>query len=705
MFPKGWFYFMITIFAEKPDMARRIASAMSTRVAKQQHYIDVEFNGKKYCVTWGYGHLCELYDVKDYTSDYKWNTNNYPFFPSEFKLKLKQGINAQQTKTNREHFAELKNLFNSSEYIINATDADREGELIFAYVYEFMKCKTPWKRLWLNSTENNAIRTALANLKDSSEMLSLQNAGRCRSEADWLIGINATVLSTLSFGSYGNMMNVGRVQTPTLAFLVNRENEIQNFVSTPFWTVKGIFETSKKEKYEGTLKKPERFNTKEEADSFVSKLDKNTSFVSKCEKVPERKKPPLLFDLNALQMQANSDFGFSAQKTLDIAQKLYEMQYITYPRTTSKYLPEDLKQGVYDVLDSFVGEYATWSKKIYSTRHTVSKPYFDNTKVESHYAIIPTTKVPSGLSSDEEKIYDLIAKSIIRIFYPDAIFNKTTIETDVSNQIFVSKGSSLQELGWMEVGYKVKDDTNLPNISNGEKVATNEINIVEGKTEPPKRYTDKSLLNAMETAGKFVDSEELRLIMKDSGLGTPATRAGIIEKLIHSGYVVRDKKALVPTEKGIYLIKNLPCEELKSPEMTGAWEKRINDVENGKDSFASFIKDIEEQTNKICITITENKVEDKERFNTQDNSAVGACPLCGGDVVKKSWGFGCSNYNTTKCSFSISSSICGKKMTDAIVKKLLSTGSTGKISGFKSKAGKSFSATIKLIDGKTEFEF
>lgn len=696
---------MITIFAEKPDMARRIASAMSTRITKQQHHIDVEYNGEKYCVTWGYGHLCELCEVKDYTSDYKWNTTNYPFYPDEFRLKLKAGVNPQQTKTNKEHFAELKKLFNSSDYIINATDADREGELIFAYVYEYMKCKTPWKRLWLNSTENTAIRTALSKLKDSKEMLPLQNAGRCRSEADWLIGINATVLSTLSFGGFGNMMNVGRVQTPTLAFLVNRENEIRNFVSKPFWTVKGVFETISNEKYEGSLKKPERFDSKEEAEHFIKKLDKNTSFVAKCEKVPEHKKPPLLFDLNALQMQANSDFGFSAQKTLDIAQKLYEMQYITYPRTTSKYLPEDLKNEVYSVLDSFEGDYGNWASKIKNRRQTVSKPYFDNSKVESHYAIIPTSKVPSGLTSDEEKLYDIIAKSLIRIFYPDAIFNKTIIETDISHEIFVSKGSSLQDLGWMEVGYKTKEDTILPNVSTNEKVKTLEISMNEGKTEPPKRYTDKTLLSTMETAGKFVDSEELRLMMKDSGLGTPATRAGIIEKLIRSGYVERDKKALIPTEKGIFLIKNLPCEELKSPEMTGAWEKRINDVEKGKDSFESFIADIKKQTDKICISITDNKVSDEEKFTTKENSSVGVCPLCGGDVVKKSWGYGCANYNTTKCSFSISSSICGKRMTDTIVKKLLSTGSTGKISGFKSKAGKSFSATIKLIDGKTEFEF
>ena len=696
---------MITIFAEKPDMARRIASAMSTRITKQQHHIDVEYNGEKYCVTWGYGHLCELCEVKDYTSDYKWNTTNYPFYPDEFKLKLKAGINPQQTKTNKEHFAELKKMFNSSDYIINATDADREGELIFAYVYEYMKCKTPWKRLWLNSTENTAIRTALSKLKDSKEMLPLQNAGRCRSEADWLIGINATVLSTLSFGGFGNMMNVGRVQTPTLAFLVNRENEIRSFVSKPFWTVKGVFETLGNEKYEGSLKKPERFDSKEEAEQFINKLDKSSSFVAKCEKVPEHKKPPLLFDLNALQMQANSDFGFSAQKTLDIAQKLYEMQYITYPRTTSKYLPEDLKNEVYGVLDSFEGDYGKWASKIKDRRRTVTKPYFDNSKVESHYAIIPTSTVPSGLSPDEEKLYDIIAKSLIRIFYPDAVFNKTTIETDVSHEIFVSKGSSLQDLGWMEVGYKTKEDTILPNVSTNEKVKTLEISMTEGKTEPPKRYTDKTLLSTMETAGKFVDSEELRLMMKDSGLGTPATRAGIIEKLIRSGYVERDKKTLIPTEKGIFLIKNLPCEELKSPEMTGAWEKRINDVEKGKDSFESFIADIKKQTDKICISITDNKVSEEEKFTTKDNSSLGTCPLCGGDVVKKSWGYGCANYNTTKCSFSISSSICGKRMTDTIVKKLLSTGSTGKISGFKSKTGKSFSATIKLIDGKTEFEF
>ena len=696
---------MITIFAEKPDMARRIASAMSSRPIKQNHHIEVQYNGNDYCVTWGYGHLCELCEVKDYTENYKWNKDNYPFFPEQFKLKLKAGVSPQQRKSNIEHFSAIRDLFNKSEYIINATDADREGELIFAYVYEFLKCTKPWKRLWLNSTENNAIRTALANLKSSSEMLPLQNAGRCRSQADWLIGINATVLSTLSFGGYQNIMSVGRVQTPTLAFLVKREKEIQNFVSKPFWTIKGEFSTSNSEKYEGVVQNPERFDSLNEANSLIATLDPTSAFIEKCEKKPERKQPPLLFDLNALQMQANSDFGFSAQKTLDIAQKLYEMQYITYPRTTSRYLPVDLKSTVYDVLDSFSDEYKTWADKVKATRTSITKPYFDDSKVESHYAIIPTTKNPSGLSDDESKLYDLIAKSLIRIFYPDAIFNKTTISTNVSNTLFITKGSSLSSKGWMEVGYKIKEDTIVPDVSTNEKVNTIKIFTVEGKTEPPKRYTDKTLLGIMETAGKLVDSEELRLLMKDSGLGTPATRAGIIEKLIKTGYAERNKKSLYPTEKGIFLIDNLPSEELKSPEMTGVWEKRINEIENGCGNINSFIEDIKKQTTKVCsdiINLSENS-ENKPHFEMK--SQIGQCPLCKGDVIKTKWGYGCSNYTSQNCKFAISGTICGKKITESIAKKLLEKGTSGKLSGFKSKAGKSFSMTLNLIDGKVEFDF
>lgn len=696
---------MITIFAEKPDMAKRIASAMSSRPIKQAHYYEVNYNNEEYAVTWGYGHLCELYDVKDYTSDAKWTKDNFPFFPEKFKLKIKSGINQQQTKTNKEHFNEIKSLFNNSKYIINATDADREGELIFAYTYELMQCKTPWKRLWLNSTQNDAIRTALSNLKDSASMIALQNAARCRSQADWLIGINATVLSTLSFGGYKNVMNVGRVQTPTLAILVNRENEITNFKSEPFWTIKGNFSTLSNEKYIGELKKPDKIFDKEEALVLFTKVKNGKARITKCEKKPEHKSPPLLFDLNALQMQANSDFGFSAQKTLDIAQKLYEMQYLTYPRTTSKYLPKDLRQTVFDVLDSMQGEYATWANKTKTTRNSVVKPYFDDSKVESHYAIIPTTKFPTDLTDDEEKIYSLVAKSIIRIFYPDAVFNKTSIITDVSGYEFGTNGSSLMQLGWMEVGEKVKDDTLVPDVKIGDDIINEKMEMVEGKTEPPKRYTDKTLLKIMETAGKLVDSEELRLLMKDSGLGTPATRAGIIEKLIKTGYIERNKKTLIPTEKGIYLIHNLPCEELKSPEMTGVWEKRMNLVEQGKDNLVSFMQDIEKQTEKICKSINEKGTSDDVKPFVMQNTEYGKCPLCGGSVIKTKWGYGCSNYHTTKCSFSISGTICGKKMTEANVKNLLSKGTTGRISGFKSKAGKSFSATIKLIDGKTEFEF
>ena len=702
---------MIAIFAEKPDMARRIASAMSTRPVKKQHHIEVLYQGAEYYITWGHGHLCELYDVKDYTENSKWNTDNYPFFPDQFKLKIKQGINAQQTKLNKEHLSEIKRIFNDADYIINATDADREGELIFAYVYEYMKCKKNWKRLWLNSTENEAIKKALANLKDSKQMLPLQNAGRCRSYADWMVGINATVLSTLNFGGYQNVMSVGRVQTPTLALLVKRENEINSFVSEPFWTIKGHFLTVNGENYEGKLKKPERFTNKQEALLFLQSLNASLiaatepienciSYVEKCEKIPERKHPPLLFDLNALQMYANTEFGFSAQKTLDIAQKLYEMQYITYPRTTSRYLPLDLKPEVMSVLNSMEGQYGTWAKAICNN---VTKPYFDDAKVESHYAIIPTTKVPSDLSDDENKIYDAIAKSIIRIFYPDAIFNKTTIHTNVNNNIFITKGSSLQDAGWMAVGYKIKADTMVPNLTNAEKVRSKQFEISEGKTEPPKRYTDSSLLDIMETAGKLVDSEELRLLMKGSGIGTPATRAGIIEKLIKTGYVERNKKALIPTEKGIYLIQNLPCEELKSPEMTGLWEKRINDVEQGRDSLEAFIRDIKKQTETMCASIISTTMTEDFKTFTQTSTAYGKCPLCKGDVIKTKWGYGCSNYATTKCTFSISGTICGKKITETNVKNLLTKGTTGKINGFKSKTGKNFSAAIKLIDGKTEF--
>jgi DNA topoisomerase-3 len=404
-------------------------------------------------------------------------------------------------------------------------------------------------------------------------------------------------------------------------------------------------------------------------------------------------------------MQVNADFGFSAQKTLDIAQKLYEMQYITYPRTTSRYLPLDLKPEVHNIIKSLDGDYKVWCDKIIQNNWDVTKPYFDDAKVESHFAIIPTVKNPVDISEDERKIYDLVAKSIIRAFYPDAIFNATTIHTDIDDATFVTKGSSLQNIGWMEVGHKVKEDSLVPDLKLGDIVNLTEMKLTEGKTKPPERYTDKTILSAMETAGKEVDSEELRLLMKDSGLGTPATRAGIIEKLIKTGYVERNKKLLIPTEKGMYLIDNLPCEELKSPEMTGVWEKRINDVERGKDTLENFIKDITEQTKKLCSEITKKSEETTVKpFQSQDTN-FGKCPLCDGHVIKTKWGYGCSNYSTTKCGFSISGTICGKKLTETNIRNLLSRGTTGKINGFKSKAGNNFSATIKLIDGKTQFEF
>lgn len=714
----------IVIIAEKPDVGTRLAATIGGcmignvpltpdmltnkryegQIKKQRFvdgYLKCQLHGKECIVSWGFGHIAELKQASDYDARYKrWREEDFPFVPEEFEVKLK--------KEHSKHFTLLKKLLTDpkTEYIINATDADREGELIFDYIYRLSGSKKPVKRLWLSSYTEEAIEQGFRSLRPGSDMVSLQEAGRSRAIADWLIGSNLTVMSTLKYGGYQNMISVGRVQTPTLALLANRENEIIQFKPEDYFEVFAQFEAADG-LYVGKWGKgkTDRFRSRKEAEAIQNKVT-GPGEVTKVEQTKTTEHPPLLYDLTALQMDANGRFGYSAQKTLNIVQKLYENQLVTYPRTNSRFLKEDLKGEIPRIIQGLPDEYDSYKKALLSKSLSFTKRYFDDSKVDGHYAIIPTYKSAAGLAGDEKKIYDLIATSLVRAFFPAAVWGITKIETTVGGEIFYSSGKVLIEKGWRAVGQDSSGPKEeiLPNVQKGEQVENNKVDVVAKKTKAPNRFTEKTLLSAMETAGRFVDDDDYREAMKERGLGTPATRASIIERLIQVKYVERKGKQLIPTEKGLEIIRKFPIEEIKSPGLTGEWEYKLALIERGQYSQEEFIKEIVRFT---VDSVNRLKGQDKQEIGgTQEE--YGKCPRCGGSVTKNKKGWGCSRWKEG-CKFQIwNNVICGKRLTDANIKQILSKGETRKISGFISKAGKKFQAKLKLSpdnSGKLEFDF
>lgn len=709
---------MITILAEKNSVARKIAAALDgiklddgtvvtfnqlskyekavQSIQAKKGFIPIRFMGQECCVTHAVGHLCALWDAADYDEDYKqWKNIELPFIPSFYGLKVVPQTSHQ--------FKIIKNLFDKSNLIINATDSDREGELIFAYIYEKCKCKVPYKRALFSATTEEDYINAFNNLKNSDEMKDVENAGRCRAIADWLIGINCTVATTLS--SHANsVISIGRVQTPTLSMIVDREKAIRNFKVETYYTPFATFTTTSGETYTGENKT--KFNSKLEAAGFLSALSgkaKITSVDRKLEKAPN----PSLYNLSLLQIEANKKFGFTAEETLNITQNLYEKGFVTYPRTDSAFLPDDYKPTADRVLSALamLPEYSAFimgKPKIYQDK------YFDSKKVDSHSAIVPTHVVGEKLSENEQKIYDLICRSLIMTIYSPAEIEKVKVITTDNEVEFVSRGSVVIKKGWMEVAGASKDKF-LPNLIENSFV-TGEYEAQEKNTEPPKRYTDASLITAMEAADKDADDADLKSLteLKRKGIGTPATRAATIELLSKRHYIERVKKSIIPTEKGISLIDALPLEDIKSAKLTASWENRLYDVEKGKEDSKRFVSDIEDLTREWCKTILSEM-----KTNLSSESGVSnptesklKCPLCGSPVKKVPWGYGCSGYKSG-CKFSIGQTLCGKKLTDKQIETLIEKKETREIKGFVSKkTGKEFSAKLMLSDdGKVSFRF
>ncbi|MCD7778103.1 MAG: DNA topoisomerase 3, partial [Clostridiales bacterium] len=582
------------VIAEKPSVGRDIAKVLGAN-GKGDGFL---FNDN-YIVSWAFGHLVELYDPEDYDESLKkWRRDSLPIIPAEIKLKA--------SKDGKKQLNTLKKLMNDKEVdrLICATDAGREGELIFRYIYYFLKCKKPFSRLWISSMTDKAIKDGFDSLKDGSEYDKLYDSAKCRSEADWLVGINATRAFTLK---YNVLLSIGRVQTPTLAIICERQKEINAFVPEDYFEVTADFG-----EYKGLwtdLKaNSSKIKTEEAAAKIISETKGKEGFVKSIKKEEKKQAPPLLYDLTELQRDANSKFGFSAQKTLSIAQELYEnRKMITYPRTDSRYLSDDMIPKIHGVLKllSFTNTYRDMAEKVTSLpKLPFSKRIIDNSKITDHHAIIPTDGKlrPESLSEDEFKVFDLVARRFMAVFYPYYVYNTTTIITEINNNSFVTKGTTVKDPGWTALniaGKKEKKEEILPDLSEGQPETAKKVTKKKKQTKPPAPYTEAALLSAMENAGRFVEDEALKEQLKENGLGTPATRAGIIERLIAVKYIVRKGKSLIPTEKGMKLTEVCP-KELKSPQPRGAWKKGLRAISKANREPTLFWATIKRKGNFIA---------------------------------------------------------------------------------------------------------
>lgn len=707
---------MILVYAEKEDMGIRYAAALGgfnyegrvvstsdlnetivkeikKNLADKQGYLETIYKGKRYIVTWGWGHFGTLKDIKDYdpTLD-KWYKIPLPFIPPKYEVKRIENPNEYFKKRDDRQFALLTKLFNSDkcEYIINATDWEREGELIFAYVYDLTGSKKTYFRLRNTAKTEKEIRKAFDNLVNQRENYPYVLSARARSIADWAVGINMTIAGTLYLSKDRSLLNIGRVMTPTLNLIVEREKELRNFVEEVNYGVEAQF-SKNGETYKGRAE--DLFKTEAEAEKFYKSLS-NQGTVSSVEKKIEKKKPPLLHNTNTLQIEANERYGYTLEQTLNTAQKLYENGYITYPRVDSQYLTEDKKDEMPKILAlltkaSRYSEFAGFNK--------IPDRYFNNEKIDGHDAIITTDTLPTHLTKEQLDIYDLIARRVLMAAAPDMVVEKTAIITDVDGVPFKSNGIRYVDKGWSILTNKTPTDILLPEVNEGDKVQA-AFSTFEQKSRPPQRYTEATIIKAMENCGRKVDDEEAREYLKKSkGIGRPATRAAIVERLISTGYIERKKKALVPTDKGMSAIDAITINEIKSPLLTADWEKALDVIElsspaESVQELKKFIASIHSTTAKWCDEMRANKVE-----TTGKSSIDVTCPMCGSPLVEGKENYYCSNYKNG-CKMSISKNINGKSISKTMVKNLVEKGRTAKLKGFKSKGGKVFDASLVLVD-------
>lgn len=678
---------MIVCIAEKPSVAKDIARILG---ATSAHNGYMEGNG--YQVTWTFGHLCTLKEPNDYTDLWKhWSLSALPMIPPRFGIKLidDDGIKRQ--------FAVIEKLMQSADSIVNCGDAGQEGELIQRWVMQKAGAKCPVKRLWISSMTDEAIREGFNKLKDQSEYQPLYIAGLSRAIGDWLLGMNATRLYTLKYGQNRQVLSIGRVQTPTLALIVNRQKEIDSFEPEPYWVLATVYRDTTFTATKG------KFTTKEEGEAAFSTIADKPFTVTAVQKKNGTEAPPRLFDLTSLQVECNRKFSYSAETTLKIIQGLYERKLTTYPRVDTQYLSDDIYPKCPSILSGISKQYGPLMQPLMGKKLTKSKRVFDTSKVTDHHAIIPTGVPATSLTDLERNVYDLIARRFIAVFYPDCKFSTTTVLGNVEDIEFKVSGKEILSPGWRAVyaqptnqaatptpnATSEDDDHNkgdeertLPTFVKGES-GPHTPTLSEKWTTPPKYYTEATLLRAMETAGKFVEDETLRAALKENGIGRPSSRAGIIETLFKRHYIRRERKNLVATATGIELIDIIHEELLKSCELTGIWEKRLRDIEHKKDDAADFINGLKQQvteivndvlrdnTNRRVTILTDEDLKKKKKTTKKktttakadnkkadapqttppastsaDDSIIGTtCPVCGkGTIIKGKTAYGCSNW-------------------------------------------------------------
>ena len=671
---------MKVCIAEKPSVAKEIADIVGAKQRKDGYY-----EGNGYQVTWTFGHLCELKEPHEYDSAYReWNLNMLPILPQKFGIKLKndKGIEKQ--------FNTIATLFENAEEVINCGDAGQEGELIQRWVFAKANCKKPMKRLWISSLTEEAIRDGFKKLKEAKDYDRLYFAGYSRAAADWLLGMNATRLYTIKYGN-GNrqVLSVGRVQTPTLAMIVNRQIEINNFKSAVFFELKT--------KYRDVIfnAQIDRFSgdEKTKAEDVLSSIKDESFEITLVETKKGKESPPRLFDLTALQVECNKKFGFSADDTLKTIQNLYEKKLVTYPRVDTTYLPDDMYPKIPGIMQSMVN-YQSLVQPLLSEPIRKSNKVFDDKKVTDHHAIIPTDVRAQGLIGAELNVYDIIAKRFLSVFYKDCEVSNTTVLGNVKTLEFKATGKQILDAGWRVVYEKEavseedeKEETQiLPEFTQGEKGA-HEAFLKEGKTTAPKPYTEATLLRAMETAGKQVEDEELRDLMKDNGIGRPSTRAAIIETLFRRNYIKRERKNIVPTITGMELIMTINNDLLKSAEMTGNWEFKLRQIEKGDYQAEQFLQEMKQMVGDLVQQVKNESgkriaLETAETKEKKTANSVLECPKCkSGNMLKGKAAFGCSNFKNG-CDFKVPFELMGKKLTDAQIRSLLEKCKTAVIKGF-----------------------
>jgi DNA topoisomerase-3 len=715
------------VISEKPSVARDLAAALpgSYKQSKDKTHLV----GDDYVVTWAVGHLVGLAEPDAYDSKLKkWRFADLPILPDEFKLVPNDERAAKQLRA-------IHRLMKDDEVdtIVNACDAGREGELIFAYVYETAGVDKPVQRLWLSSMTRKAITDAFERLRPGEEMATLEDAARSRSEADWVVGMNATRAASIRLrAAFDGAVSLGRVQTPTLALVARREEEIRAFKPEPYWLVEAAFAATGERLYSGRYLGGRRLKAEDEAKAIVEACTGRPGDITKLEKKEERERPQLLYDLTSLQRHANTLYGFSARRTLAAAQRLYEEhKAITYPRTNSRFLTGDMVAEIKPTaaLVGRNGQYARAAEYVTSLEKLPLQRVVNDAKVEDHHALIPTRSEHdlSRMGQDELKVYDLVAKRFLAVFHPEAVFERTRVETTVADHVFRTSGRRLIEAGWKAVygeeaqGAERADDDSggdqlLPELNEGERVDTRSVESLRKETQPPRRYTEASLLAAMETAGKDIDDAELREAMKDSGIGTPATRASIIERLITVGYIERDGRALHATDKGIQVIRLLGSHPLTSAELTGDWERRLGLIERGEDTRPAFMGDIARFTTETVQEL------DKLKGVRIERAKLGPCPVCGREITENRKGYSCWSRDDPGCGFVIWKRKAGKSLPVSVAKELIENlrasreagedpgvGRTAKqITGFRGRSGRTFRAKLKLeqdSDGKWRVDF